>query len=69
MHRFGLGMALLSFLSEAEKMILLTGLALGWLYFLIELRELMHRFGLAMGQLGFLSEAENLILLFGLAVG
>ena len=47
MQRFGLAMCLLSFLSEAEKLILLNGLAVGWLGFQTELRELMHRFGLA----------------------
>ena len=69
MHRFGLGVGLLSFLSEAEKLILLNGLAAGWLGFQTKLKELMHRFGLAMGLLSFLSEAEKLILLNGLAVG
>ena len=47
MHRFGLGVGLLSFLSEAEKLILLNGLAAGWLGFQTELRELMHIFGFA----------------------
>ena len=68
MHRFGLGIGLLSSLSEAEKLILLNGLALGWLGFQTKLRELMHRLGFAMGLLGFLSEAEKSILLNGLAV-
>ena len=62
-------MGLLSFLPEAEKLILLNGLAVGWLGCQTELRELMHRFGLAMGLLSFLSEAEKLILLNGLAGG
>ena len=69
MQRFGLAMCLLSFLSEAEKLILLNGLAASWLGFQIELRELMHRFGLAMRPLSFLTEAEKSILLKGLAVG
>ena len=61
MHRFGLAMGLLSFLSDEEKPILLDGLAVGWLGCLIELRELMHRFRLAMSLLSFLSEAEKFI--------
>ena len=68
MHRFGLGMGLLSFLSEAEKLILLNGFVLGWLGLKTELKELMHRLRLVMGLLGFLSEAEKLILLHGLAL-
>ena len=47
MHRLGLAMGLLSFLSEAEKSNLLNGLAVGWLGFQTDLRELMHRFGVA----------------------
>ena len=47
----------------------LNMLAVGWLGFLTELRELMHRFGLAMGLLSFLSEAEKSNLQLGLAVG
>ena len=69
MQRFGLAMCLLSFLSEAEKLILLNGLAAGWLGFQTELRGLMHRFGLAMDMLSFRSEAEKLIIPDGLAVG
>ena len=61
MIRLGLAMGLLDFLSEAEKGILLNGMALGWLGFQTELRDLMHRLGLAMGLLSFLSEAEKLI--------
>ena len=51
MHRFGLGVGLLSFLSEAEKLILLNGLAVGWLGFQTEFTELIQKFGLAMGLL------------------
>ena len=51
MQRFGLAMCLLSFLSEAEKLILLNGLAAGWLGFKTEFKGLIHRFGLAMGLL------------------
>ena len=69
MHRSGLAMGLPSFLSEAEKLILLNGLALGWLGYQTKLRELKHRFGLGVGLLSFLSEAEKSILLDGLAVG
>ena len=69
MHRLGLAMGLLGFLSEAEKSILLDGLAMVWLGFQTKLRELMRRFGLAMGRLSLLSEAKKLILLNGLAVG
>ena len=58
-------MGLLSFLSEGEKLILLDGLAAGWLGFQTKLRELMHRFGLGMGLLSFLSEEEKSILLDG----
>ena len=38
---------LLSFLSEAEKSILLNGFAVGLVGFQTELRELMHIFGFA----------------------
>ena len=69
MQRFWLAMGLLSFLSEAEKLILLNGLALGWLGCQIELRDLRHKFGFAMGLLSFLSEGEKLILPNGLAAG
>ena len=65
----GLAMGLLVFFSEAKKLILLNGSALGWLGCQTELRELMRRFGLAMGRLSLLSEAKKLILLNGLAVG
>ena len=65
MHKFGLAMGLLSFLSEAEKSILLNELAMGSLGFQTKLRELMHRFGLGMGLLSFLSEEEKSILLDG----
>ena len=58
-------MGLLSFLSEAEKSILLNELAMGSLGFQTKLRELMHRFGLGMGLLSFLSEEEKSILLDG----
>ena len=51
MQRFGLAMCLLSFLSEAEKLILLNGLAVGWLGFQTEFTELIQKFGLAMGLL------------------
>ena len=57
------------FFSEAKKLILLNGSALGWLGCQTELRELMPRIGLAMVLLSFLSEAEKSILLNGLAVG
>ena len=65
----GLAMGLLVFFSEAKKLILLNGSALGWLGCQTELRELMPRIGLAMVLLSFLSEAEKSILLNGLAVG
>ena len=42
MHRIGLAMGLLSYLSETEKSIVLNGLAVGWLGFQTKLRELMH---------------------------
>ena len=61
-------MGLLSFLPEAEKLILLNGLVVGCLAFQTELRELMHRFGLAMGLLSFLPEANKSICQNGLAV-
>ena len=51
MQRFGLAMCLLSFLSEAEKLILLNGLAVGWLGFQTKFTELIQKFGLAMGLL------------------
>ena len=55
MHRFGLSLGLLSFLSEAEKLILLNGLAwVGW-FSKLELRDFIHQFGLAVGLLVFLS--------------
>ena len=43
MRRFGLAMGLLSFLSEADKLILLDGLAVGWLDFHTEFRKLTYR--------------------------
>ena len=69
MHRFGFTIGLLSFISEAEKLILRNGLAVDWLGFQIKFIKLIHRFGLAMGLLAFLSEAEKSILINGLAVG
>ena len=62
-------MGLLSFLSKAERSILLNGLVVGWLGFHTKFTELMNRFGLAKGLLGFLLEAEKSILLNGLALG
>ena len=57
------------FFSEVEKLILLNELAVGWLVFQTELRELIHAFGLDMGLLAFPSEVEKLNVLNGLAVG
>ena len=61
-------MVLLGFLSEAQKSILLKGLALGWLGFQSKLRDLMHRLGLVIGLLVSLLEVEESILLNGFAV-
>ena len=61
-------MVLLGFFSEAEKSILLNGMALGWLGFQNKYRDLMHRLRLAMGLVVFLTEAERSILLNGFAV-
>ena len=65
----GLAINSLFFFYEAKKSNLLNGLAVSWLAFQTELRELIDRFGLAMGLLAFLSEAEKSILINGLAVG
>ena len=47
MHRIGLAMGLLSYLSETEKSIVLNGLAVGWLGFQTKLRDLMRIFEFA----------------------